>query len=382
MAGVEASSPVYKKPLRSSLYSAESILIESRPRYMSIWLRGICHRRQQISSIGDSLKAEIGDSSSSDAIVERVVPSSGAVELPLLTKANYHDWALVMQVSLEALDLLDAVEAVTKDRAKDRRVLDAILRAVPSEMKTGLAVKTLAKEAWEAVKSMHVGDARVKAASVQRLWKEYENIAFRDGESVGDFCMRIQGLVRNLREMGEKLEDGRVVKKILRGRAEEAQASRTAVVHVAVDVRIAAAVVGIVRMTMTVAAARARGAVGTATGVGASTPASTNTWGGTARRRRRSARCSATSTRRRRCCEGRVRHVMSRGRLLGINPPWFVHGGVCLCASRGLCVAWRVRCVHCVMLVRVCASREAAATSGVGATRSRHYRKRGPLCRV
>lgn len=147
---------------------------------------------------------------------ERVVPNTGAVELPLLTKTNYHEWSLVMQVSLEALELWDAVEAVSAERAKDRRALAAILRAVPPEMKAGLAVKKSAKEAWEAVKKMRVGDDRVKSANVQRLLKEFENVAFHDGESVDDFAMRINGLVASLRELGEAMEDSRVVKKILR----------------------------------------------------------------------------------------------------------------------------------------------------------------------
>lgn len=147
---------------------------------------------------------------------ERVVPNTGAVELPLLTKTNYHEWSLVMQVSLEALELWDAVEAVSAERAKDRRALAAILRAVPPEMKAGLALKKSAKEAWEAVKKMRVGDDRVKSANVQRLLKEFENVAFHDGESVDDFAMRINGLVASLRELGEAMEDSRVVKKILR----------------------------------------------------------------------------------------------------------------------------------------------------------------------
>lgn len=162
----------------------------------------------------DGLKMFDGMGSTSVAM-ERVINSS-SVELPLLTKANYHEWALVMQVSLEAMELWDAVEAVCKERPKDRRAMAAILRAVPPEMKAGLAVKKTAKEAWEAVRSMRIGDDRVKAASVQRLWKEYENVGFRDGESVGDFALRINGLVASLREMGETLEDHRVVKKILR----------------------------------------------------------------------------------------------------------------------------------------------------------------------
>jgi hypothetical protein len=62
---------------------------------------------------------------------------------------------------------------------------------------------------------MRISNDRVKAASVQRLWKEYENVGFRDGESIGDFALRINGLIASLREMGETLEDHCVVKKIL-----------------------------------------------------------------------------------------------------------------------------------------------------------------------
>jgi hypothetical protein len=170
--------------------------------------------RMETPPAKDGLKMFDGVGSSS-AAVERVV-NTNSVEIPLLTKVNYHEWALVMQVSLEAMELWDAVEAVCKERPKDRRAMAAILRAVPSEMKAGLAVKKSAKEAWDAVKAMRVGDDRVKAASVQRLWKEYENVAFRDGETVGDFALRINGLVASLREMGETLEDHRVVEKILR----------------------------------------------------------------------------------------------------------------------------------------------------------------------
>lgn len=41
-------------------------------------------------------------------------------------------------------------------------------------------------------------------------------MAFRDGETVGDFVMRINGLTASLRDLGEEMEDSRVVKKVLR----------------------------------------------------------------------------------------------------------------------------------------------------------------------
>ncbi|WVZ83984.1 hypothetical protein U9M48_031070 [Paspalum notatum var. saurae] len=81
-------------------------------------------------------------------------------------------------------------------------------------MKAGLAVKKMAKEAWDAVKAMRIGDDRVKAVSTQRLWKEFENFWFRDGEGIDDVAVRINGLVASFREMGETLEDHHVVKKL------------------------------------------------------------------------------------------------------------------------------------------------------------------------
>ncbi|KAG8056761.1 hypothetical protein GUJ93_ZPchr0002g23243 [Zizania palustris] len=74
-----------------------------------------------------------------DIAAERVVSNIDAVELPLLTKTKYHEWSLVMQVSLEALELWDVVETVSVECVKYRQTL-------ASEMKTGFAVKKSVKE--------------------------------------------------------------------------------------------------------------------------------------------------------------------------------------------------------------------------------------------
>ena len=69
------------------------------------------------------------------------------------------------------------------------------------------------KEAWEAVKMMQISADRVKEVNAQRLLQEFENIKFKDGETVEDFGMRLTNLVGNLRVLGEQVEDARVVKK-------------------------------------------------------------------------------------------------------------------------------------------------------------------------
>lgn len=66
------------------------------------------------------------------------------------------------------------------------------------------------------MKSMRIGAERVKEANAQCLLKEFENIKFKDAETVDEFALRIGALAADLRTSGETMEDTRVVKKMLR----------------------------------------------------------------------------------------------------------------------------------------------------------------------
>ena len=55
----------------------------------------------------------------------------------------------------------------------------------------------------------------MKEANAQLFLKQFETVAFHDSESVDEFAVRICGLVGKLHALGEKVEEGRVVKKIL-----------------------------------------------------------------------------------------------------------------------------------------------------------------------
>ncbi|XP_015691918.1 uncharacterized protein LOC107304079 [Oryza brachyantha] len=85
--------------------------------------------------------------------------------------------------------------------------LSAILRAVPSEMLSTVAVKGTAKEAWESVKIMRIGVARVREAKAQTLRNVFKLIRMKESESVDDFSMRLNGIGNNLRMLGEPLEE-------------------------------------------------------------------------------------------------------------------------------------------------------------------------------
>lgn len=85
--------------------------------------------------------------------------------------------------------------------------MSVLLRSVPKEMWQSLGERKTVKEVWDAVKVMRIGVDRVKEVNTQKLLQEFENIKFKDGESVEDLGMQITNLVGNLCVLGE-VEDG------------------------------------------------------------------------------------------------------------------------------------------------------------------------------
>jgi hypothetical protein len=78
-----------------------------------MWFRDMGCYRSIMSSLGPK-KPPLGsgdEDSPSGALRPVTVASADTVELLMLMRSNYHDWSLIMKVSLEALGLWEAVEA-------------------------------------------------------------------------------------------------------------------------------------------------------------------------------------------------------------------------------------------------------------------------------
>lgn len=56
----------------------------------------------------------------------------------------------------------------------------------------------------------------MKVARAQTLKSEFEALAMREDEQHDDFYLKLNGLVTNIRVLGEKVEEAYVVKKLLR----------------------------------------------------------------------------------------------------------------------------------------------------------------------
>jgi hypothetical protein len=86
-----------------------------------------------------------------------------------------------------------AITTGPADEQEDLLVMEAILKAVPSELVTplGLADDATTKKAWEKLKTMRLGDEHIREARAQQLHREYNSLEFHDGETVEEFALRL-----------------------------------------------------------------------------------------------------------------------------------------------------------------------------------------------
>ena len=147
--------------------------------------------------------------------VVRDVGSGGG--WPTLTKTNYVEWAAVMRVRLQVRHMWEAVRYGDVDYDQDRRALDALIAAVPPEMQFSLTNKRTAKEAWDAIAAARIGSDRARKSTLQALRKEWENLAFKPGEDVDDFALRLNTLLQKMVQFGDDTYgEERAVEKLFR----------------------------------------------------------------------------------------------------------------------------------------------------------------------
>ncbi|KAL6634298.1 hypothetical protein ACP70R_026969 [Stipagrostis hirtigluma subsp. patula] len=143
--------------------------------------------------------------------------SSVTLQYPLLTRSNYTAWAIKMKACLKAQGVWEAIDMEKgADTCKDQIALAAIYQGISEETLLLLAEKETSREAWQMLKTMHMGVERVMEAKVQTLKSELDVLRMKEGDSIDDFAMKLTSLVSKIRALGEKVEETYVVKKLLR----------------------------------------------------------------------------------------------------------------------------------------------------------------------
>lgn len=121
-----------------------------------------------------------------------------------------------MKVYMRAQGVWDTIEFGDVNVHKDQMALATIYHGISEETLFPLAKKETAKEAWEALKTMHLGVERVKEAKVQTLKSELEGLRLKETESVDNFAVRLTTIVNKIQTLCEKVKDTYIIKKFLR----------------------------------------------------------------------------------------------------------------------------------------------------------------------
>jgi hypothetical protein len=84
-------------------------------------------------------------------------------------------------------------------------------------MQFSLSQKRTAKEAWDAIAATRIGSDRARKTTLQALRKEWENLAFKPGEDVDDFVLRLNILLQKMLQFDDDTYDEeRAVEKLFR----------------------------------------------------------------------------------------------------------------------------------------------------------------------
>ncbi|KAK2402298.1 gag-protease polyprotein [Trifolium repens] len=159
---------------------------------------------------------------------------------PLLDDTNYDYWKSRMMAFLKSMDSqtwkavikgwehpvmrgttnLNPEENWSKKEDElalaNNKALNALFSGVDKYMFRMIKKCTVAKDAWEILKTTHEGTPKVKMSRLQLLTTKFENLRMKEDESVHDFHMNVIDFSNSFDSLGEKIPGEKIVRKILR----------------------------------------------------------------------------------------------------------------------------------------------------------------------
>ncbi|PKU71906.1 hypothetical protein MA16_Dca021744 [Dendrobium catenatum] len=155
-------------------------------------------------------------------------------QVPTLNNSNYDNWSIKMKALLGVQDVWEMIEKGYKEpqdesslsqaqkdslrdsRKRDKKALYLIFQGLDDDSFEKIFDAKSAKEAWEKLQTSYKGAEQVKKVRLQTLRGEFEALHMKEVEVVSDYFTRVLAVSNQLKRNGEKLEDVRIMEKILR----------------------------------------------------------------------------------------------------------------------------------------------------------------------
>src|ERR1044072_236527 len=96
------------------------------------------------------------------------------------------------------------------------KAINAIFNGVDKNMFRLINTCTVAKEAWDILKTAHEGTSRVRMSRLQMLTTQFETLRMSEEQTIAEFHMQIRDIANTSFALGEKMTNEKLVKKILR----------------------------------------------------------------------------------------------------------------------------------------------------------------------
>src|ERR1044072_9485117 len=96
------------------------------------------------------------------------------------------------------------------------KALNAIFNGVDKNMFRLINTCTVAKEAWDILKTAHEGTSRVTMSRLQMLTTQFETLRMAEEQTIAEFHMQIRHIAKTSFGLGEKMTNENLVRKILR----------------------------------------------------------------------------------------------------------------------------------------------------------------------
>ena len=165
---------------------------------------------------------------------------------PYFDGSNYAFWKVRMRAFLCPIDetIWDAIDIgwtrleATKsmwDKAAlmasnaNSKALNAIFCGISLDEFHRISHIIVAKEAWQILETTYEGTKKVKDTKLQKLTTQFEELKMSEDESFDSFYSKLNEVVISKFNLGEKMEDSKIVRKILRSLPESFHAKVTAI---------------------------------------------------------------------------------------------------------------------------------------------------------